>query len=74
MPNELEFQRQIDPIVKKRPFFRKATSPLFQAISFAPALYVNKALDQWLEEDKEFNRSEISLAMVMLRKRKMLAL
>ncbi|MCH80741.1 pentatricopeptide repeat-containing protein [Trifolium medium] len=50
---------------------RRVESELFKAIMDAPGLSIHTALDKWVEEGKELNREEISLAMVNLRKHKM---
>ncbi|XP_059462784.1 pentatricopeptide repeat-containing protein At1g80270, mitochondrial-like [Corylus avellana] len=69
--NELELlDSEIDPSEKKA-FKKKAKSALFNAILAAPGLSVHNALDKWVEEGNDLSRTEISLAMLNLRKRRM---
>lgn len=48
-----------------------ADAELFQAIISTPASYIHGVLDKWVEEGKDLDRSEISLAMLNLYKCKM---
>lgn len=69
--NELELlDSEIDPSEKKA-FKKRAKSALFNAILAAPGLSVHNALDKWVEEGNDLSRTEISLAMLNLRKRRM---
>ncbi|GLT40828.1 hypothetical protein SLA2020_149330 [Shorea laevis] len=56
---------------EKKSLRRGAYSELFGAIVSAPGLSVHKALNKWVEDEKELSRGEISLAMLNLRRRKM---
>ncbi|XP_056171071.1 pentatricopeptide repeat-containing protein At1g80270, mitochondrial-like [Syzygium oleosum] len=49
---------------------KRATSKLFEAINSASGLSVHQILDKWVEDGKEINREEISLAMFNFRKRR----
>lgn len=46
-------------------------SELFKTIIAAPGLSIKSALDKFVEEGKDLNHAEISVAMLNLRKRKM---
>lgn len=50
---------------------KRVTSELFEAINSAPGPSVHQILDKWVEDGKEINREEISLAMFNFRKRRM---
>ncbi|KAL8489317.1 hypothetical protein ACS0TY_024799 [Phlomoides rotata] len=54
---------------KKSPLSR--TSEITKAILNAPALPVSKVLDKWVEEGNEVTRTEVSLAMLNLRRRRL---
>ncbi|KAG5552604.1 hypothetical protein RHGRI_010628 [Rhododendron griersonianum] len=69
--NELELSDIEADIAEKRSAQMGASSALFDAIMRAPGLSVQSALDNWVEGGNELTRSEISLAMLNLRKRKM---
>ncbi|KAI8559261.1 hypothetical protein RHMOL_Rhmol04G0158900 [Rhododendron molle] len=69
--NELELSDIEADIAEKRSAQMGASSSLFDAIMRAPGLSVQSALDNWVEGGNELTRSEISLAMLNLRKRKM---
>ncbi|XP_045797046.1 pentatricopeptide repeat-containing protein At1g80270, mitochondrial-like isoform X1 [Trifolium pratense] len=72
--NELELPLSHDEggISEVKKFSRKRVeSELFKAIMDAPGHSIHTALDKWVEDGKELNREEISLAMVNLRKHKM---
>ncbi|CAH2037507.1 unnamed protein product [Thlaspi arvense] len=49
----------------------KRSSELFNAILSVSGLSVASALDKWVEEGKEINRTEIANAMLQLRRRRM---
>lgn len=49
----------------------KRSSELFQAIVAFSGVSVGSALDKWVEEGKEINRTEIANAMLQLRRRRM---
>ncbi|XP_023544764.1 pentatricopeptide repeat-containing protein At1g80270, mitochondrial-like [Cucurbita pepo subsp. pepo] len=69
--NDLDLSEAIDDADEKRPINRRAYSELFQAIMSSPGLSIHNVLDKWVAEGKELNRSEISLAMLNLRKRRL---
>ncbi|KAK9290228.1 hypothetical protein L1049_008395 [Liquidambar formosana] len=71
LQNELELSdTETDPSEKRLPK-RRALSELFKAIMATSGLSVHSALDKWVEEGKDLGRSEISLAMLNLRRRRM---
>ncbi|XP_010459086.1 PREDICTED: pentatricopeptide repeat-containing protein At1g15480, mitochondrial-like [Camelina sativa] len=49
----------------------KRSSELFEAIVSVSGVAVGSALDKWVEEGKEINRTEFTNAMLQLRKRRM---
>lgn len=49
----------------------KRSSELFKAIVSVSGLSVASALDKWVEEGKDINRTEIANAMLQLRRRRM---
>lgn len=49
----------------------KRSSELFKAIVSVSGVAVGSALDKWVEEGKEINRTEFTNAMLQLRKRRM---
>lgn len=49
----------------------KASSAMSRAILSALPLPINKVMDKWVEEGNEVTRSEVHVAMAVLRKRKM---
>lgn len=49
----------------------KRSSELFEAIVSVSGLSVGSALDKWVEDGKEINRTEIANAMLQLRRRRM---
>lgn len=68
--NELDLaESEMEPTKKKSR--KRATSELFEAINRAPGLSVQQIIDKWVEDGKEINREEISLAMLNFRKRRM---
>ncbi|CAL5435179.1 unnamed protein product [Camellia sinensis] len=69
--NELELSDTEADVTEKRSPPKRAFSTLFQAIVDAPGLSVQSTLDKYVEEGNDLNRSEISLAMLNLRKRRM---
>ncbi|XP_057487015.1 pentatricopeptide repeat-containing protein At1g80270, mitochondrial-like [Actinidia eriantha] len=69
--NELELSDTEADIADKRSPEMRGSSALFKAIMDAPGLSVQSALDKWVEGGNELTRSEISLAMLNLRKRRM---
>eukprot|EP00268_Persea_americana_P039398 TRINITY_DN3898_c0_g1_i1.p1 TRINITY_DN3898_c0_g1~~TRINITY_DN3898_c0_g1_i1.p1 ORF type:complete len:632 (-),score=163.16 TRINITY_DN3898_c0_g1_i1:406-2301(-) len=52
---------------------RKKTfgSPLFKVIMESPRQSINSAIDKWVEEGNTLGRTEMSVAMLILRKRRM---
>lgn len=58
-------------ISEKKSPMKRATSKIFKAILDNPASSVSKVMNKWLEEGNEVTRSEIALAMINLRKRRM---
>ncbi|CAL5431231.1 unnamed protein product [Camellia sinensis] len=69
--NELELSDTEADVTEKRSPPKRAFSTLFQAIVDAPGLSVQSTLDKYVEEGNDLSRSEISLAMLNLRKRRM---
>lgn len=69
--NDLDISEGTDDVDEKRPINRRAYSELFQAIMTSPGLSIHSVLDKWVREGKDLNRSEISLAMLNLRKRRL---
>ncbi|KAI7990583.1 Pentatricopeptide repeat-containing protein [Camellia lanceoleosa] len=69
--NELELSDTEADVTEKRSPPKRAFSTLFQAIVDAPGLSVQGTLDKYVEEGNDLSRSEISLAMLNLRKRRM---
>ncbi|XP_021297455.1 pentatricopeptide repeat-containing protein At1g80270, mitochondrial-like [Herrania umbratica] len=69
--NELELSEDETDLSDKKSSSGGIISELFKAVIAAPGLSVHKVLDKWLEEGKAFNRPEISVAMLNLRKRRM---
>ncbi|KAL7225491.1 hypothetical protein ACSBR1_020793 [Camellia fascicularis] len=69
--NELELSDTEADVTEKRSPPKRAFSTLFQAIVDAPGLSVQSTLDKYVEEGNDLSRSEISLAMLNLRKRQM---
>lgn len=68
--DELELsEHEADSIEKKQS--RKVASKLFKAIIAAQGVSVQQIMDKWVEEGKELDKDEISMAMLNLRKRKM---
>ncbi|KAI5663779.1 hypothetical protein M9H77_23102 [Catharanthus roseus] len=57
--------------VAKKAGRKRVSSELFKAIMASQALSVSKIMEKWIEEGKEVTRSEISVAMLNLRKRRM---
>lgn len=56
---------------KLKPRRGRVESELFNKILNAPGTSVYSVLDKWLDEGKELGREEISLAMLLLRKRRL---
>ena len=50
---------------------KRPQSEMVKAILEAPGGYVRRVMDKWVEEGKDVQRQEISLVMIMLRKRRM---
>ncbi|KAJ0610881.1 putative tetratricopeptide-like helical domain superfamily [Helianthus annuus] len=50
---------------------KRASSVLFKVIMDSPAGPVQKALDKWLEKGETISRSDVSVAMLELRRRRM---
>lgn len=70
--NELELSdTETELTQKKSREGRRVQSELLKAILDSPGLSVQSVLDKWVEEGKELSRSEVSLAMLNLRKRRM---
>lgn len=69
--NDLDLSEAMDDVDEKRPINRRVHSELFQAIMSSPGLSIHNVLDKWVREGKDFNRSEISLTMLNLRKRRL---
>lgn len=68
--NELDLPEAETELAEKIPM-KRAPSELFKAIWSATGLSVSNALDKWVSEGKELSRSDISLAMLNLRRRRM---
>ncbi|XP_057466867.1 pentatricopeptide repeat-containing protein At1g80270, mitochondrial-like [Actinidia eriantha] len=68
--NELELSDTEADVTEKRSPRKRASSALFNAILAAPGFSVQTALDKW-EDENDLTRSEIWLAMLNLRKRRM---
>ncbi|GFS36822.1 hypothetical protein Acr_00g0048200 [Actinidia rufa] len=68
--NELELSDTETDVTEKRSPRKRASSALFNAILVAPGFSVQTALDKW-EDENDLTRSEIWLAMLNLRKRRM---
>ncbi|XP_022967740.1 pentatricopeptide repeat-containing protein At1g80270, mitochondrial-like [Cucurbita maxima] len=69
--NDLDLSEATDDTDEKRLINRRAYSELFQAIMSSPGLSIHNVLDKWVAEGKDLNRSEISLTMLNLRKRRL---
>ncbi|KAI3682321.1 hypothetical protein L1987_82223 [Smallanthus sonchifolius] len=68
-PPEDEDDDTIEP--EKTRQTKRAFSVLFKVIMDSPGSPVQKALDKWLEKGEKISRSDISVAMIELRKRRM---
>ena len=68
--NELELSDTEADVTEKRSPRKRASSALFNAILAAPGFSVQTALGKW-EDENDLTRSEIWLAMLNLRKRRM---
>ncbi|XP_058107442.1 pentatricopeptide repeat-containing protein At1g80270, mitochondrial-like [Magnolia sinica] len=55
----------------KEPRKKASDSPLFKVIMEAPRQSIRSAIDKWVEEGKPLGRTELSIAMLNLRKRRM---
>lgn len=69
--NELDLPENEMESTRKKKSRKRATSELFEAMNNAPGLSAQQVLDKWVEDGKEINREEISLAMFNLRRRRM---
>lgn len=69
--NDLDLSETAVDVDETRPLNRRAHSELFQAIMSSPGLSIHNVLDKWVREGKDLNRSEISLTMFNLRKRRL---
>ncbi|XP_028761510.1 pentatricopeptide repeat-containing protein At1g80270, mitochondrial [Neltuma alba] len=70
--NELELSdTDTESTEKKSPKGRRAQSEMLKEILEAPVGNVRSTMDKWVEQGKEVERKEISLVMLMLRKRKL---
>lgn len=50
---------------------KRVSLALFNALIEAPGRSIQSALDKWIEEGKELNQSEVTMAMINLRRRNM---
>ncbi|KAL4273360.1 hypothetical protein GQ457_13G010970 [Hibiscus cannabinus] len=69
--NELELLETETDVRDKKSSSRRTTSELFKAIISAPGISIYKALDKWVEEGNSISRTEVSSAILNLRKRRM---
>ncbi|KAI3446565.1 hypothetical protein Pfo_003230 [Paulownia fortunei] len=69
--NELETLGTETDAGEKRSLKTVATSAMIKAILAAPTLSVSQVLDKWVEAGNEVTRTEVSLTMLNLRKRRM---
>lgn len=58
-------------VEEKKPFTARAFSEMTKAILKNPALPVSNVLDKWVEEGNEVTRTELSVTMLNLRKRRL---
>lgn len=71
--NVEESHNEVDEVVKEKvkPHRGRVESELFNEILNAPRLSIGVVVDNWLAEGNELTRDEVSLAMFLLRRRKM---
>lgn len=69
--DELLLSDSEELVTEKKTPKKRVTLALFNAIVEAPGRSVQTVMDKWVEDGKELNQSEVFMAMVNLRKRKM---